>query len=64
MTVQLSFSYIFNIFKGYTKLRRDFIKHFEITNKHDVARLTAFKRILTKFELKRSFFWYTIDSFW
>ena len=56
MTVQLSFSYIFNIFKGYTKLRRDFIRHFEITNKHDVARLTAFKRILTKFELKRSFF--------
>ena len=52
MTVQLSFSYIFNIFKGYTKLRRDFIRHFEITNKHNVPRLTAFKRVLMKFDEK------------
>ena len=38
--------------EGYTKLRRDFIRHFEITNKHNVPRLTAFKRVLMIFELK------------
>ena len=38
--------------EGYTKLRRDFIRHFEITNKHNVPRLTAFKRVLMKFDEK------------
>ena len=38
--------------EGYTKLKRDFIRHFEITNKHNVPRLTAFKRVLMKFDEK------------
>ena len=35
--------------KGYTKLRRDFIRHFEITNKHNVPHVKAFQRVLMKF---------------
>ena len=36
--------------EGYKKLRRDFNRHFEITNKHNVPHVKAVQRVLMKFD--------------
>ena len=36
--------------EDYTKLRRDFIRPFEITNKHNVPHLKAFQGVLMIFD--------------
>ena len=37
-------------FEGYTKLKRDFIRHFKITNNHNVPHVKAFQRVLMIFD--------------